>query len=131
MGSVPRFWITASVMLLAGVCLVACGSGTPQAGASQPAAATANAPAPAAPSSSGGTPADITSYLHEQLVTNGEDVQSDFGSALLTLGMNPRDLQQDTPDHAYHTALEKVRDVPDGAARREMLRTLFGTDEPR
>ena len=34
----------------------------------------------------------VTAYFHEQLVTNGEAVQSEFGSALLTLGMNPRDL---------------------------------------
>lgn len=68
-----------------------------------------------------------TAYFHEQLVTNGEDVQTDFGSALLTLGMNPRDLQQDTPDHAYQTAKQKVDEVKDEALRRELGRALFGT----
>lgn len=67
-----------------------------------------------------------TAYFHEQLVTNGEDVQSDFGSALLTLGMNPRDLQQDTPDHAFQTATEKVQAVEDEAMRLELSRALFG-----
>ena len=65
--------------------------------------------------------------FHEQLVDNGEDLQSDFGSALLSLGMNPRDLQQDDPQHAYNTVLEKVRVVADAAERREMMLTFFGT----
>jgi len=77
----------------------------------------------------GNAPADsAVSYFHDQLVVNGEDIQSDFGGALLALGLNPRDLQQDTPDHAYQTVLQKVREIPDAAQRREMTKTLFGTE---
>lgn len=93
-------------------------------------------PAPAGaestPSAASPLPPDIaansasTAYFHEQLVTNGEDVQTDFGSALLTLGMNPRDLQQDTPDHAYTTAKQKLDDVKDEALKRDLTRALFG-----
>lgn len=70
-------------------------------------------------------------YFHEQLVTNGEDVQTEFGSALLTLGMNPRDLQQDTPDHAYQTAKQKLDEVKDEALGRELTRALFGAARTR
>ena len=77
-------------------------------------------------------PADAAvSSFHEQLVINGEDIQSDFGGDVLALGLNPRDLQQDTPEHAYQTVLQKVRDVQDPKQRREMTRTLFGTESPR
>lgn len=65
-------------------------------------------------------------FFHEQLVINGEDVQSEFGSALLTLGMNPRDLQQDTPEHAYQTVQQQVQDVKDETLRRELTTALFG-----
>src|SRR5262252_8256952 len=92
---------------------------------------TAPGPRPAASEASDTTqPADIASsdpqlrYFHEQLVNNGEDIQSGFGSDLLTLGMNPRDLQQDDPKHAYDTVLEKVRAVSDPALKREMMRTF-------
>ena len=70
-------------------------------------------------------------YFHDQLVINGEDVQSDFGGSLLALGMNPRDLQQDTPEHAYQTVLQKVVDVKDDVLRRSMMRIFFDTDNPR
>ncbi len=66
-------------------------------------------------------------YFHEQLVTNGEDLQSAFGGYLLTLDMNPRDLQQDDPKHAYDTVLAKVRTVADASMRREMMRTFFNS----
>jgi hypothetical protein len=75
------------------------------------------------------TPADpAVRYFHDQLVVNGEEIQSDFGGSLLALGLNPRDLQQDTPEHAYQTVLQKVREVPDGTQRRDMMRVFFGTD---
>src|SRR6187399_1502148 len=59
-------------------------------------------------------------YFHEQLVIYGEDVQSEFGGYLLTIDMNPRDLQQDDPKHAYDTVREKVRKIDDASLRREM-----------
>jgi len=65
-------------------------------------------------------------FFHEQLVINGEDVQSEFGSALLTLGMNPRDLQQDTPEHAYQTVQQNLQDMKDDTLRRELTIALFG-----
>jgi|SRR3954469_7604889 len=68
-------------------------------------------------------------YFHQQLVDNGENLQSAFGSDLSALGMNPRDLQQDDPQHAYDTVLQKVRGVSDAAARREMMRTFFNRDD--
>jgi len=71
------------------------------------------------------------SVFHDQLVVNGENIQSEFGGALLTLDMNPRDLQQDTPDHAYHTVLERVRAVPDAQQRADLMKALFGTTTPR
>ncbi len=70
-------------------------------------------------------------YFHEQLVTNGEDVQTEFGSAILTLGMNPRDLQQDTPEHAYQTTMRKVEEVTDEALKRDLMRALFGPTQAR
>lgn len=107
--------------------VVACGGGqqaaAPASGASPGSTATA-APDIAANSAS-------TAYFHEQLVTNGEEVQTDFGSALLTLGMNPRDLQQDTPEHAYQTAREKVDEVKDEALKRDLARALFGPTPAR
>ncbi len=65
-------------------------------------------------------------FFHEQLVINGEDAQSEFGSALLTLGMNPRDLQQDTPEHAYQTVQQNLQGVKDDTLRRELTLALFG-----
>ena len=106
--------MAASFLLCAG-----CGGGAP---AARPAASAAGETA---------QPADIASsdpqvrYFHEQLVNNGEDIQSAFGSDLLTLGMNPRDLQQDDPKHAYDTVMEKVQSVSDPALKREMMRTFF------
>lgn len=64
-----------------------------------------------------------------RLGASGEDLQSDFGGALVTLGMNPRDLEQDDPKHAYDTVMEKVRKVEDAELRREMLRTFFNLSE--
>lgn len=68
-------------------------------------------------------------YFHQQLVDNGENLESAFGSDLSALDMNPRDLQQDDPQHAYDTVLQKVRGVSDAATRREMMRTFFNRDE--
>ncbi len=70
------------------------------------------------------------SYFHEQLVANGDDPQTEFGTDLSTLGMNPRDLLQDDPKHAYDTVIEKVRALPDANLRRSMLRTFFNISEP-
>jgi hypothetical protein len=71
-------------------------------------------------------------FFHEQLVDNGEDTQSEFGSDLISLGMNPRDLQQDDPKHAYDTVLEKVQHISDPALKRDMMRTFFNrTDQAR
>jgi hypothetical protein len=90
--------------------------------AAQPAGREATTPQP---------PPDIASsdpqlqFFHEQLVNNGEDTQSEFGSDLISLGMNPRDLQQDDPKHAYDTVMEKVRLVSDPALKRDMMRTFF------
>jgi hypothetical protein len=64
-------------------------------------------------------------FFHERLVNNGEDLQSDFGGFLTTLGLNPRDLQQDDPEHAYDMVLEKVRGVEDASLRADMMRTFF------
>ena len=64
-------------------------------------------------------------YFHEQLIISGEDLQSDFGGDLTTLGLNPRDLQQDDAKHAYDTVLERVRAVEDASVRREMMRVFF------
>lgn len=68
-------------------------------------------------------------YFHEQLIANGEDLQSDFGSDLSALGMNPRDLQQDDPEHAYDLVLKRVKTVEDVNERREMMRTFFNLAE--
>lgn len=96
---------------------IACGGGTHQTEA-PPADAKQDAPDIAA--------ADPQlEFFHEQLVTHGEDLQSDFGGSLLTLGMNPRDLQQDDPKHAYDEVLQKVQAVADPAVRRDMMRTFF------
>ena len=88
-----------------------------------------------AASTSNETPAEETAdiasadpnvrYFHEQLIADGEDVQSALGGHLLTLGMHARDLLQDDPKHAYDTVLEKVRAVPDPALRRDMMRAFF------
>ena len=68
-------------------------------------------------------------FFHEQLIANGEDLQTEFGTDLSTLGMNPRDLQQDDPKHAYDTVIERVRALPDAELRRAMLRTFFNISE--
>ncbi len=76
-------------------------------------------------------PTDVVSsdprvqYFHDQLIANGEDLQSDFGGHLTTLGLSPRDLQQDDPKHAYDEVVEKVRRVDDVALRREMTQAFF------
>lgn len=67
----------------------------------------------------------LIQFFHEQLVANGEDIQSDFGSYLTTLDLNARDLQQDDPKHAYDTVLDKVEKIGDPALRRDMMRTFF------
>jgi hypothetical protein len=64
-------------------------------------------------------------HFHEQLVINGEELQTDFGGYLTSLDLSPRDLQQDDPQHAYDTVLDKVRKVEDPALRREMMRVFF------
>lgn len=89
-----------------------------------PPAASSSASASGAPDIAAAN--SVTAYFHEQLVANGEDVQSEFGSALLTLGMNPRDLQQDTPEHAYQTAKQEVDELKDEALKRDLTRALFG-----
>lgn len=104
--------------------LAACG-GQPESG--PPVTSTGSPPAASAIAATSGPEA----YFHEQLVTNGEDVQTEFGSALLTLGMNPRDLQQDTPEHAYQTAMRKVEEVTDDALKRDLMRALFGPGPAR
>lgn len=110
---------TAAVFIAAS--LAACGGATPA--ESQPPAA----------QSGPAEPTDVVSsdpriqYFHDQLIANGEDIQSDFGSYLLTLKMNPRDLQQDDPKHAYDTVLEEIRKVTDPALQREMAETFFNT----
>ncbi len=60
-------------------------------------------------------------------MANGEEAGSQFGSALLTLGLNPRDLQQDTPEHAYRVTREKVDAVKDETLKRNLTQALFGT----
>ena len=108
--------------LLAALAMAGCGgSGQPRSTAS-PAAQTQQ-------------PSDIASsdpgvqYFHQQLVDNGENLQSAFGTDLTVLGMNARDLQQDDPQHAYDTVLQKVRGVEDAATRREMMQTFFNRSD--
>jgi hypothetical protein len=104
--------------LLAALAMAGCGGGNGQ-------------PRSIAPASQTGQRSDIASsdsqveYFHEQLIDNGENLQSAFGTDLAALGMNPRDLQQDDPQHAYDTVLQKVRSVEDATARREMMETFF------
>ncbi len=105
------------------VACAACGTDSRTSAPAQPASATGATPQ--APDIAAAN--SVTAYFHEQLVANGEDVQSDFGSALLTLGMNPRDLQQDTPEHAYQTAKQKVDELKDEALKRDLARALFGS----
>jgi len=105
------------------VACVACGGGSGTSTPAQP-AASSSAAASGAPDIAAAN--SVTAYFHEQLVANGEDLQSEFGSALLTLGMNPRDLQQDTPEHAYQTARQKVAELKDEALKRDLTRALFG-----
>ena len=64
-------------------------------------------------------------FFHERLVNNGEDLQSDFGGYLTTLGLSPRDLQQDDPQHAYDEVLDKVQRVEDAALRQQMMQAFF------
>jgi hypothetical protein len=68
-------------------------------------------------------------FFHERLVNDGEDLQSEFGGLLTTLGLHARDLQQDDPQHAYDTVLEKVRRVEDASLRADMMRTFFNRTE--
>jgi hypothetical protein len=68
-------------------------------------------------------------FFHEQLVNNGEDLQSAFGGFLTTLGLSPRDLQQDDPQHAYDEVLAKVRRVEDATLRQQMMQTFFNRTE--
>jgi hypothetical protein len=110
----------AVVMLMA---CVASGPDAPTSAPAQPAASDSGA-RPQAPDIAANN--GVTAYFHEQLVANGEDVQSEFGSALLTLGMNPRDLQQDTPEHAYQTARQKLDELKDETLKRDLTRALFG-----
>lgn len=102
---------------------VACGGDSPASAPGQSPITSAPVSAPDIAAASA-----VMAYFHEQLVANGEDVQTDFGSALLTLDLNPRDLQQDTPEHAYQTTLQKVQAIPDAAQRAELTRALFGRE---
>lgn len=106
--------------------LMACAACGTDSRTSTPAQSTTPAAAAASAAPDIAAANSVTAYFHEQLVANGEDVQSDFGSALLTLGMNPRDLQQDTPEHAYQTAKQKVDELKDEALKRDLTRALFG-----
>lgn len=89
----------------------------------------------AAPAAQTGQRSDIApadpqlEYFHQQLIDNGENLESAFGTDLAALGMNPRDLQQDDPQHAYDTVLQKVRSIEDAAARREMMQTFFSRSD--
>lgn len=116
-----RLIASSLTVLVLAIGMTACGG---DAARTAPGQSAAGAPGGAAPDIAAADGA--TAFFHEQLVTNGEDLQSDFGSALLTLGMNPRDLQQDTPEHAYQTVLQKVQEVKDDTLRRELTRALFG-----
>jgi hypothetical protein len=85
---------------------------------------------PASSSQSGQLATPVSSdphvqFFHDQLIANGDDVQGEFGTYLSMLGMNPRDLQQDDPRHAYDTVLEKVKTVDDASLRGAMMQTLF------
>ncbi|MDR1990017.1 MAG: hypothetical protein LBQ09_07280 [Acidobacteriaceae bacterium] len=64
-------------------------------------------------------------YFHDRLAATGDDLTSDFGTYLSVLDMNPRDLQQDDPTHAYDVVLEKVRAVQDASLRGTMMQTFF------
>lgn len=112
------------VVIVLALVIAACG----RTGSPSPAAAALEAP-PQAQDIASSDPG--LQYFHEQLVINGEELQSDFGGYLLTLGMNPRDLQQDDPKHAYDTVMEKVRMVEDASLRRQMMLTFFKSTEPR
>jgi hypothetical protein len=68
-------------------------------------------------------------FFHERLVNNGEDMQSEFGGFLTTLGLNARDLQQDDPQHAYDEVLDKVRRIEDAALRQQMMQAFFNRSE--
>jgi hypothetical protein len=108
--------------LLALLAMTGCGGGNSQRSTATPAAQT-------------GQHSDIASadpqveYFHQQLIDNGENLESAFGTDLAALGMNPRDLQQDDPQHAYDTVLQKVRSVEDLTARREMMQTFFNRSD--
>ena len=110
----------ALVSLVAALALAGCG------GAGSPPQST---DAPAAQASDIASADPQVQYIHQQLVDNGENLESAFGSDLSALDMNPRDLQQDDPQHAYDTVLQKVRGVSDPATRREMMRTFFNRDD--
>ena len=106
--------------LLAVLALTGCGGSDSQPRSTEP---------PAAQSTDIASSDPQVQYFHQQLVDNGENLESAFGSDLSVLGMNPRDLQQDDPQHAYDTVLERVRSVADAATRREMMRTFFNRDD--
>ena len=118
--AVSRLGLCVPFVLL--VACVGCGANSGTSTPAQPAASSAAAAASAPDIAANG----VTAYFHEQLIANGEDVQSDFGSALLTLGLNPRDLQQDTPEHAYQTAKQKLDELKDELLKRDLTRALFG-----
>jgi hypothetical protein len=109
---------------LAALALAGCGPGTQPERSTVPASSTQETAAPVSLD-------PAVQFFHDQLIANGEEVQSPFGTDLSTLGMNARDLQQDDPKHAYDTVLEKVRAIDDASVRREMMQTFFNrTDEP-
>ena len=108
--------------LLAVLAMTGCGGGNGQ--------SRSTAPAAQAEQRSDVTSSDpVVEYFHQQLIDNGENLQSAFGTDLAALGMNPRDLQQDDPQHAYDTVLQKVRSIQDATARREMMETFFNRSD--
>jgi hypothetical protein len=114
--------IKALASLLGVLAMVACG-GNGQPRSSAPAAQTGQR-------SDSSTSSDPNvEYFHQQLIDNGENLQSAFGTDLAALGMNPRDLQQDDVEHAYDTVLQKVRAVEDATTRREMMETFFNRSD--
>ncbi len=118
-----RRWVPGVLL----VTCVACGADSEPSTTAKPAASAEAAPASTA--SEIAVANSAVAYFHDQLVANGEEVKSAFGSALLTLGLNPRDLQQDTPEHAYRITREKVDELKDEAMKRDMTRALFGATQ--
>jgi hypothetical protein len=98
---------------------IACGNANERTAAAEIAAGQTGQPTEAT------APATPVDYFHDALIANGDDEQTAFGGDLSVLGLNPRDLLQDDPKHAYDLTYDKVRQLEDAAERLEMMRTLF------